>query len=309
MVPMSLPPASSSSPSSGPGGAGAGLSDPPAVGTRPGVLTRLDLRGREADIRDLLPAPTIGGEGLAESTQAVRTILDRVRVDGDLAVRELTWQFDGVAVDGLRVPDAEVTAALADIPTELRTALQVAHDNIVTYHRTQLHHDTRQDRDGIVVRDLTIPVDRAGLYVPGGRAPLASTVLMTAGPKSGSPGWSGLQACSPSPATGYYLPRRSWPRRPSPASTRCTASAGPRPSPPWPTGPRAFLPLMSSSGPATATSPSPNDWSPATDWSACHPPLPGRPRWSWWPTTRLRSPTPRWTWWSRPSTARTGWPT
>jgi histidinol dehydrogenase len=162
------------------------------------VLTRLDLRGTGTDIRDRLPSPAIGGEGqgLAESTQAVRAILDRVRVDGDVAVRELTRQFDGVAVDDLRVPDAEVTAALGAIPTELRTAMQVAHDNIVTYHRTQLHDDTRQERDGLVVRDLTIPVDRAGLYVPGGRAPLASTVLMTAGPARVA-GVNGLALCSP----------------------------------------------------------------------------------------------------------------
>jgi histidinol dehydrogenase len=162
------------------------------------VLTRLDLRGGrgDADLRDVLPAPAIGGEGLAESTQAVRAILDRVRVDGDRAVRELTWQFDGVAVDDLRVPDAEAMAALAAIPPELRTAMQAAHDNIVAYHRTQLHDDARQARNGVVVRDLTIPVDRAGLYVPGGRAPLASTVLMTAGAARVA-GVGGLALCSP----------------------------------------------------------------------------------------------------------------
>ncbi len=64
-----------------------------------------------------------------------------------------------------------MAAALAAIPAELRTALEVAHDNIVAYHRTQLHDDARQARDGVVVRDRTVPVDRAGLYVPGGRAP------------------------------------------------------------------------------------------------------------------------------------------
>jgi histidinol dehydrogenase len=160
------------------------------------VLTQLDLRGARADLRDLLPAPAIGGEGLAESTQAVRAILDRVRLGGDQAVRELTARFDGVAIDDLRVPDAEVRVALAAIPADLRTALEVAHDNIVAYHRTQLHGDTRQDRDGVVVRDLTIPVDRAGLYVPGGRAPLASTVLMTAAPARVA-GVKGLALCSP----------------------------------------------------------------------------------------------------------------
>jgi histidinol dehydrogenase len=160
------------------------------------VLTRLDLRGTRDDVRNLLPAPTLGGEGLAESTVAVRAILDRVRADGDRAVRELTSQFDGVAIDDLRVPDAEVTAALTVVPGELRTAMQVAHDNIVAYHRTQLHDDARQARDGVVVRDRTIPVDRAGLYVPGGRAPLASTVLMTAGVARVA-GVGGLALCSP----------------------------------------------------------------------------------------------------------------
>ena len=76
MVPMSLPPASSSSL----GGRGRGPGQ--RFDRRPdpaGVLTRLDLRGAKADLRSLLPAPALGGEGLAESTQAVRAILDRVR--------------------------------------------------------------------------------------------------------------------------------------------------------------------------------------------------------------------------------------
>jgi histidinol dehydrogenase len=68
------------------------------------------------------------------------------------------------------------------IPSELRRALEVAHDNIEAFHRSLLHPDGRYERDGVVVRELRQPVDRAGLYVPGGKAPLASTVLMTAVP-------------------------------------------------------------------------------------------------------------------------------
>ena len=99
--------------------------------------------GAPGDLRRLLPAPAVAGDEPTESTAAVRAILDRVRAEGDLAVRELTWQFDGVAVDDLRVPPSEVKAALDAIPAELRAALEAAHDNIVAYHRTQLHPDGR----------------------------------------------------------------------------------------------------------------------------------------------------------------------
>lgn len=136
------------------------------------MLTWLDLRGAGRDLHRLLPAPSLSGEDVTETTGAVRAILNRVRVEGDLAVRELTWQFDGVALDDLRVPPDEVHAALAVIPDSLRSALDAAHDNIVAYHRTQLQADRRLARDGVVIRDITVPVDRAGLYVPGGRAPL-----------------------------------------------------------------------------------------------------------------------------------------
>jgi histidinol dehydrogenase len=193
MVRMSLQPASSSRRAS--------TSSDWEAKAGSAILTRLDLRGAHGDLRSLLPAPAIGGEGLLESMEAVRAILNRVRAEGDLAVRELTWQFDGVAVDQLRIPPGEVTAALNAIPSELRTAMVVAHDNIVAYHRTQLHEDARQVRDGLVVRDRAVPVDRAGLYVPGGRAPLASTVLMTAGPARVA-GVAGLALCSPPGADG-----------------------------------------------------------------------------------------------------------
>ena len=165
------------------------------------MLTRLDLRGAGADLHRLLPAPALAGEDLTETTGAVRAILNRVRVEGDLAVREFIWQFDGVALDDLRVPPDEVDAALAVIPDSLRAALEAAHDNIVAYHRTQLQADRRLARDGVVIRDITVPVDRAGLYVPGGRAPLASTVLMTAGTARVA-GVGELALCSPPGADG-----------------------------------------------------------------------------------------------------------
>jgi len=105
----------------------------------------------------------------------------------------------------LRVPDEDLTGALDEIPAGLRDALEVAHDHITDYHRTQLQPDRRHERDGVVVRELRRPVDRAGLYVPGGRAPLASTVLMTAAPARAA-GVGELVMCSPPGPNGRMAP-------------------------------------------------------------------------------------------------------
>ena len=147
------------------------------------MLRRLDLRGAGLDLRDKLPRPSQAGEG---PLAAVQEILAAVRARGDAAVREFTARFDGVELpddrDALRVPPSELQAALGRVPAALRDALHTAHDNIWAYHETQLAPEVTYERDGIVVRDLRRPVDRAGLYVPGGRASYPSTVLMTAVP-------------------------------------------------------------------------------------------------------------------------------
>jgi histidinol dehydrogenase len=157
------------------------------------LLTPLDLRGAGGAVRDRLPQPAALDEGPAVS---VREILALVRAGGDAAIRDLTERFDGVRVDDLRVAAADVAAALDRIPATLREALEVAHANIVDYHRAQLRPDIRHEKDGIVVREIRRAVDRAGLYVPGGRAPLASTVLMTAAPARVA-GVESLAMCSP----------------------------------------------------------------------------------------------------------------
>jgi histidinol dehydrogenase len=157
------------------------------------ILTRIDLRSAAGDLRGLLPAPELGEEGPVE---AVRAILAEVRAGGDRAVRDLTERFDRVRIDELAVGPAQLKAALDAIPTALRTALEAAADNIEAYHRSTLHPDGRHHRGGVTVREIRRPVDRAGCYVPGGRAPLASTVLMTAIPAKVA-GVPGIAVCSP----------------------------------------------------------------------------------------------------------------
>ena len=143
------------------------------------MLTRLDLRGAGDDLRALLPRPDLGGTAPVE---AVREILAEVKKRGDAALREYTQRFDGVAVDDLRVEPAELDRALAALPPLLREALEAAQAAILAFHRHQLRDDEEYRREGVVVRELRRPVDRAGVYVPGGRAPLLSSVLMTAIP-------------------------------------------------------------------------------------------------------------------------------
>jgi len=143
------------------------------------MLTRLDLRGYEGDLSDALPRPT-GAD--ATIVAAVREIIASVRERGDAALRELTRRFDGCDVDNLRVPERDLVAALEALDPDLRAALEFASDQILSYHESQREADAKHERQGIHVRELVVPVDRAGLYVPGGLAPLASTVLMTAIP-------------------------------------------------------------------------------------------------------------------------------
>ena len=140
------------------------------------MLTRLDLRGQTDPV---LPRPSAGGDA---PLAAVQAIIAEVRAGGDGAVRALTARFDGVELASFAVPAAEVDAALARIPTALREALEVAAANIRSYHEAQLPDEMTHERDGIVVRELRRAVDRAGCYVPGGRASYPSTVLMTAIP-------------------------------------------------------------------------------------------------------------------------------
>jgi len=149
------------------------------------MLQRLDLRGpggRADDahaLRTTLPRPEAAKE---PPLAAVQAILADVKARGDAAVRDATARFDHVELDDLRVSQADLEAALNDIPPLLREALEAARGNILAFHREQVGEDGRYEKDGLVVRELYRPVERAGCYVPGGRAVYPSTVLMTAIP-------------------------------------------------------------------------------------------------------------------------------
>lgn len=162
------------------------------------MLSQLDLRGFDGDLAAALARPTPGGD---EPLHVVREIIDAVRMRGDAALRELTKQLDGCDLDDLRVPSTDLAEALNTLPPFLREALEFAQAQITTYHRTQLPEAIVHEREGIRIRELPIPVERAGLYVPGGRAAYPSTVLMTAIPAQVA-GVSDIALCVPPDSEG-----------------------------------------------------------------------------------------------------------
>ncbi len=141
------------------------------------MLNRLDLRGHSGPLLARLPRPKVDGE---QPVAIVRNILATVRAGGDEAVRRYTAQFDGVELRQLGVEPADCAKALDALDPTLRQAMEVAHEAIVSYHQSQLHDGLDHVHNGLRLRSFTRPVDRAGCYVPGGRAVYPSTVLMTA---------------------------------------------------------------------------------------------------------------------------------
>ena len=156
------------------------------------MLVRLDVRDARADLADRLGDRARPADDLAV-TAAVTSILDAVRTRGDAALRAFTAEFDHAEIDdSARQRDAELEDAVAATPAEVRDALEVAGTRIRAYHKAQADARRRRpfDADGVTVTEAIRPVDRAGLYVPGGRAAYPSTVLMTAIPAAvaGRPG-------------------------------------------------------------------------------------------------------------------------
>jgi histidinol dehydrogenase len=138
--------------------------------------------GFEAAFVALLAEPRQTAESVAE---AVATIIAEVRRRGDAALCEFTARFDRMAITPaqLRISAADIDAAVAAIPAELHTALELAATRIETFHRAQLPADLHlQDAAGLTLGMRWTPIDAVGIYVPGGKAAYPSSVLMNALP-------------------------------------------------------------------------------------------------------------------------------
>ena len=173
---------SSLKPSQRPSPVAASITSASASLTQPLKLAVLrDLEAAGARLETIADR-TEGGQS-REVAERVDAILEQVRRDGDAALLELSERFDGVRPDPLRVPEADLQAAWTATPSDLQDALRLAHRRILDFHQQQKPVDlavtgVHGERLGRRWR----PVERAGLYVPGGRASYPSTVLMNAVP-------------------------------------------------------------------------------------------------------------------------------
>lgn len=120
---------------------------------------------------------------LSELNATVKRVLDDVKAHGDAAVKRYEHQFDHVELDGLAVSEAEIDEAMQLISPELKASLELAHHNISVFHEAQRFEGQKiETAPGVVCWQKSVPIEKVGLYIPGGTAPLFSTVLMLATP-------------------------------------------------------------------------------------------------------------------------------
>lgn len=142
-------------------------------------IRRLDLRGRQlskSEINSLIPRAALDIES---AMKTVLPILDTVSKGGQAEILDLGIEFDGIKAPALRVPKTELSKALADLDSNVRQSLEIAISRIRRVHEDQIRSEKISTLEpGATVTERWIPVDRVGLYVPGGRAVYPSSVAM-----------------------------------------------------------------------------------------------------------------------------------
>ena len=152
---------------------------------------------------ELLKRPTQDVSTLFEN---VSTILKNVKANGDKAVLEYAEQFDRVKLESLAVTPEEMKEAEAQVPIELKVAILLAQRNIYTFHKKQKFEGKKvETMEGVTCWQKAVGIEKVGLYVPGGTAPLFSTVLMLAVPAKIA-GCKEIVLCTPPNKEGKVNP-------------------------------------------------------------------------------------------------------
>ncbi|MEH2920208.1 histidinol dehydrogenase [Samsonia erythrinae] len=160
-------------------------------------------RSSPEEQRRLLTRPAISAS--ERITAVVSDILANVKSRGDSALRDYSAQFDKVKVNAIRVTEAEIAAASARLTDEVKQAMAIAVRNIETFHRAQKQPTVDvETQPGVRCQQLTRPIATVGLYIPGGSAPLPSTVLMLGTPARIA-GCQRVVLCSPPPIADEIL--------------------------------------------------------------------------------------------------------
>ena len=165
------------------------------------VLTRHDLRTVPGDYASVLPRPHDDAD---LPIDIVRSIIADVRDRGDAVILELGERFDGAAPDPLRLDPEDLARAVERVDPAVIESLRAAAASIAAFHRAEAADSHEHEHQGMRIRQVRQPVDRAGCYVPGGRAAYPSTVLMTAVPARAA-GVTQVVVCVPPGADGKVV--------------------------------------------------------------------------------------------------------
>ncbi len=168
------------------------------------IMTPIDWQQcDEQQQKALLMRPAISAS--ASISEVVRDVLTKVKEEGDDALREFSARFDKAQVENLRVTPEEMQAASDRLSDNLKQAMAVAVGNIETFHNAQILPAVDiETQPGVRCQQITRPVQSVGLYIPGGSAPLFSTVLMLATPARIA-GCGRVVLCSPPPIADEIL--------------------------------------------------------------------------------------------------------
>ncbi len=158
---------------------------------------------KKGDWKSILKRPT---QTVAEIEKTVNEIFREVEQDGDSVVKRYTEKFDGVTLSDLKVAKQEIEEAKKLISLELKDAIELAKSNIETFHKAQRTAKVEvETTDGVLCWQEKRPIQKVGLYIPGGTAPLFSTILMLAIPAKLA-GCKEIVLCSPPNAEGKINP-------------------------------------------------------------------------------------------------------
>jgi histidinol dehydrogenase len=153
--------------------------------------------------QEILSRPAVDHSGLRDG---VSDLLNQVKSGGDKTLFELTRRFDGIELTDLQVSDEEMRQAEAAVSPDLKKAISTARQNIEKFHEAQRVDDSLiTTTDGVKCWTRTVPVEKVGLYIPGGTAPLFSTVLMLGIPAMLA-GCTEVVLCTPPGADGKVHP-------------------------------------------------------------------------------------------------------
>ena len=142
----------------------------------------------------------------ADLNETVKAVFNDIQKNGSKAVKKYTSYFDGVSIENFAVTSSEIENAVAQIPSELKNAIQVAADNISKFHSSQKEIPTKiETTSGVFCWRESRAIDTIGIYIPGGTAPLFSTVLMLAIPAKLA-GCKNIILCSPPDKNGNINP-------------------------------------------------------------------------------------------------------